>query len=184
MKARRKALKTINLLRGQPETEIAIQSDGMFNNPLYSGIGKTPFQPATQCSYSIVENVTKKKQVIAIENVSILCSKHGYHSSTDESQCNIKSEKCIATIPMERSIGDETQWAASCLLQLKEDQMQVRYITTDPDTSAYKATGDLHQANVTSVAPVHQIDTRHLSQNHRKHIKSRIINWKAQGVPQ
>ena len=121
MKARRKALKTINLLRGQPETEIAIQSDGMFNNPLYSGIGKTPFQPATQCIYSIVENVTKKKQVIAIENVSKLCSKHWYHSSTDESQCNIKSEKCSATIPMEQSIGGERKWATSCLLQLKED---------------------------------------------------------------
>ena len=60
MKARRKTLRTINLLRGQPETEIAVQSDGMFNNPLYSGIGKTPFQPATQCSYSVVENVTNK----------------------------------------------------------------------------------------------------------------------------
>ena len=28
------------LLREQPETNMAIQSDGMFNNPLYSGIGK------------------------------------------------------------------------------------------------------------------------------------------------
>ena len=61
MKARRKTLWTTNLLRGQSETEIAVQSDGMFNNPLYSGIGKTPFQPATQCSYSVVENVTNKK---------------------------------------------------------------------------------------------------------------------------
>ena len=145
----------------------------MFNNPLYSGIGKTPFQPATQCSYSVVENVTRKKQVIAMENVSKLCSKHGYHSSTDEIQCDIKSEKCSATIPMEQSIGDERQWAKSCLLQLKEDQLQVQYITTDPDTSAFKAAEDLHLANMSSVAPVHQIDTRHLSQNHRKHIKSR-----------
>ena len=144
----------------------------MFNNPLYSGIGKTPFQPATQCSYSVVENVTRKKQVIAMENVSKLCSKHGYHSSTDEIQCDIKSEKCSATIPMEQSIGDERQWAKSCLLQLKEDQLQVQYITTDPDTSAFKAAEDLHLANMSSVAPVHQIDTRHLSQNHRKHIKS------------
>ena len=70
IKARRKTLRTINLLRGQPETEIAVQSDGMFNNPLYSGIGKSPFQPATQCNYSVVENVTNKKQVIAMENVT------------------------------------------------------------------------------------------------------------------
>ena len=50
MKARRKSLKTINLLIGQPETDKAIQSDGMFNNPPYSGVRKTPIQPATQCS--------------------------------------------------------------------------------------------------------------------------------------
>ena len=74
---------------------------------------------------------------------------------------------------MEQSIGNERQWAKSCLLQLKEDQLQVQYITTDPDTSAFKATEDLYLANMTSVAPVHQIDTQHLSQYPRKHIKSR-----------
>ena len=95
MKARRKTLKTVNLPRGQPETDIAIQSNGMFNKPLYSVIGKTPFQPATQCSYSVVKMRPKKKQIIAMENVSKLCSKHGYFSSTDERQCDIKPEKKI-----------------------------------------------------------------------------------------
>ena len=145
----------------------------MFNNLLFSGIGNTSFQPAIQCSYSVVENVTKKKQVIAMENVSKLCSKHGYHSRTDQDQCDIKSEKCSVTIPMEQSIGDERQWAKACLLQLREDQLQVKYITTDPDTSAYKAAEDLRRANVTTVDPINQIDTRHLSQNHRKHIKNK-----------
>ena len=102
MKARRKSLKTINLFRGQPETDIAIQSDGMFNNPLYSGIGKTPFQPATQCSYSVVENVTRKQQVIAKENVSKLCSKHCYHALADarcseESAQKVKASHMFAT---------------------------------------------------------------------------------------
>ena len=54
MKAMKKSLKTIILFRGQPETDISVYSDGMFNNPLYSGIGKTPFRPATQCSYPVV----------------------------------------------------------------------------------------------------------------------------------
>ena len=43
MKARRRSLKTINLLRGMPETEVSVQCDGMFNNPLYSEIGKPHF---------------------------------------------------------------------------------------------------------------------------------------------
>ena len=64
MKARRQGLKTINILRGRPAGEISVQSDGIFNNPLYSGIGKTPFQPATQCSYTMVENITPKKMLI------------------------------------------------------------------------------------------------------------------------
>ena len=63
--------------------------------------------------------------------------------------------------------------AKACLLQLREDQLQVKYITTDPDTSAYKAAEDLRLANVTTVDSIHQIDTRHLSQNHRKHIKNK-----------
>ena len=51
------------------------------------------------------------------------------------------------------------------------------HVTThpDPDTSALKAAEYLHLANMTSVAQVHQTDTRHLSQNHRKHIKSRSL---------
>ena len=61
-----------------PDAKKVNETPGMFSNPLYSGIGKTPFQHATQCSYSVVENVTRKKQVIAMENVRKLCSKHGY----------------------------------------------------------------------------------------------------------
>ena len=110
-----------------------------------------------------------------MEKISKLCSKHGYHSSTDERPCDIKSEKCSVTIPMEQNIGNERQWAKSCLQSLKEDQLQVQYITTDPDTSAFKAAEYLHLANMTSFAPVHQTDTLHLSQNHRKHIKSRSL---------
>ena len=117
MKARRKALKTINLLRGQPETEIAFQSDGMANNPLYSGIGKTPFQPATQCSYSIVENVTKKKQVIVMEKVIKLCTKHGYHT-LQQMRVNVTLSKKNAEPPYQWSrvleIKDNGQHPVYC----------------------------------------------------------------------
>lgn len=173
MKARRQGLKTINILRGRPAGEISVQSDEIFNNPLYSGIGKTPFQPATQCSYTMVENITPKKQVIALENVNKLCSKHGFHSVEDEEGCDIKSEQCSSTVPMEQSIGDEKEWAKACLLDLKKDHLEVKYITTDPDTSAYKAAEELNMAKITNSIPEHQIDTRHLAENHRKFIKNK-----------
>ena len=173
MKARRQGLKTINLLRGQPAGEISVQSDGVFNNALYSGIGRTPFQPATQCCYTMVENITPKKQVIAIENINKLCSKHGFHSVEDENGCDIMSEKCSSQIPMEQSIGDEKEWAKACLLDLKEDNLEVKNIITDPDTSAYKAAEELNMAKITKLTPEHQIDTRHLAENHRKFIKNK-----------
>ena len=76
----------------------------------------------------------------------------------------MKYEKCSAKIPMENSIGGNREWAKACLLDLKEDQLQVKYIPTNPDTSAYKAAEQLHLANVTTVEPEHQVDTRHLYQ--------------------
>lgn len=172
MKTRREGLKTINRLRGRPANEIAIQSDGVFNNPLYSGVGKTPFQPATQCSYSVVENITPKKQVIAIQNVNKLCSKHGFHS-VDDDTCSILSGECSSTIPVEKNIGDEKEWAKSCFLDLKHDHLEVKYVTTDPDTGAYKAAEELRSAHITTTIPEHQMDTRHLAQNHRKTIKNK-----------
>ena len=69
-----------------------------------------------------MENITPKKQVIAVENVNKLCSKHGFHSANDE-ECDILSGKCSATVPMEKSIGDEKEWAKSCLLDLKDDDI-------------------------------------------------------------
>ena len=174
MKMRRNALKKINKLRGRPETEINIQADGIYNNSLYSGVGKTPFQPATQCSYVIAENMTHMKQVISLTNVNKLCSKHGFHSS-ESSQCNILSGECTSTTPMEKSIGNEKEWAKQCLLDLKTDNLEPKFITTDPDSSAYKAAIDLYTEKKSETYPEFQIDTRHLGENQRKYIKRRPL---------
>ena len=73
----------------------------------------------------MVENITPKKQVIALENVNKLCSKHGFHSVEDEEGCDIKSEQCSSTVPMEQSIGDEKESAKACLLDLKKDHLDL-----------------------------------------------------------
>ena len=174
MKMRRNGLKKINKLRGRPENEINIQADGIYNNSLYSGVGKTPFQPATQCSYVIAENMTDKKQVISLANVNKLCSKHGFHSS-ESNQCNIVSGECTSTTPMEKSIGNEKKWAKQCLLDLKTDHLEPKYITTDPDSSAYRAAIDLHTDKKNETYPEFQIDTRHVGENQRKYIKRRPL---------
>ena len=60
-------MKGIKQLRNEDDTQIAAESDGTFNNHLYSGVGKTPFQPSTQCTYTVVGNETPLRQILAIE---------------------------------------------------------------------------------------------------------------------
>jgi len=55
MRLRRKQLKTVNKLRGFEEYSIPVEGDGAYTNPIYSGIGNTPFQAATQSTYIIAE---------------------------------------------------------------------------------------------------------------------------------
>lgn len=60
MSRRCRQLVDVNTIRGHESPQsIDVQCDGMYNNPLYSGVGETPFQPATQTVYSVAENVTK-----------------------------------------------------------------------------------------------------------------------------
>ena len=71
----------VNTLRGSDSPHaIPVQSDGMYNiyNPLYSGVGETPFHPSTQTVYSFAENVTNKYQIIKVVTKNKLCSKHSH----------------------------------------------------------------------------------------------------------
>lgn len=177
MKRIREELKEINKYRGLPQNVINVQADGMYNNNLYSGVGKTPFQPATQASYTVAETITSKKQIVAAEQVNKLCSKHGFHTQ-EETECDNKSGPCSATASIETTIGDEYRWAKSCFLDLHHDGLEVKYLTTDADSGAFRAATDLYDNKITSTEPVHQLDTRHLAENHRKQMNScsRLLN--------
>ena len=50
--------------------------------------------------------------------------------------------------------------------------LEVEYLTTDPDSSSYRAAMRLYANSVTSVEPKHLLDTRHVLQNHKKYIKN------------
>ncbi|CAG2251505.1 unnamed protein product [Mytilus edulis] len=78
---KRKLIKEINILRGDNPNIINIQADGMYNNPIYSGMGKTPFQPATQCTYNMLENNTYKHSIVSTRQVSKLCSNKSEHKT-------------------------------------------------------------------------------------------------------
>ena len=54
----RSLIKKNNTLREKDPHIVNVQADCIYNNSIYTDIGKTPFQPATQCVYSVVENDT------------------------------------------------------------------------------------------------------------------------------
>ena len=161
-------LRDLNILRGKNPAAINIQSDGCYNNALYSGVGRTPFQPSTQAIYLFAENEMDRNQIINLQTISKLCSKrrNGFNI-----ECHHVG-KCFANIAMATSIGNEEQWAKQGLLDLSGAGLEAEFITTDPDSSAYRAAMTLYDQGITSIEPSHLLDTRHITQNHRKFIKN------------
>lgn len=173
MRQQRQLLKTVNVLRGNEPSLINVQADCVYNNALYSGVGKTPFRPATQCAYTIAENNTFKHQIISAVAKNKLCSNIREH---EEHKLNAKvgapPGNCSSNLEMEQDIGNEEAWAKESLLSLKHDGLDVKEITTDPDSSAHRAAESLYRAGITKTEPEHSLDTRHVSENHRKFIKN------------
>ena len=174
MKERRKHLIDINKLRGKKNpNSISVQMDGMYNSKLYAGVGCTLFQHATQNIYTVAENETTDHSILSINTKNKLYSTHSSIevepvSSQLHDEC---TDECSANIPLVKSIGDEYSWAKECLLDLKNDGIEVDYVVTDPDSSAYKAAKDLFSDNITKTKPEHFIDTQQLSENFRKALK-------------
>ncbi|CAC5395446.1 unnamed protein product [Mytilus coruscus] len=81
------------------------------------------------------------------------------------------TDECSANIPMVKSIGDENTWAKECIVDLKADNIDVEYLVTDPDSSAYRAAQDLYEEG-TNTHPEPLLDTRHVSGNIRKRSKN------------
>ena len=68
---------------------------------------------------------------------------------------------------MGMNIGNEEEWARQCFQELANTGLEVEYLTTDPDSSSYRAAMQLYEDGVTSTEPKHL-----LSNNHRKFVKN------------
>lgn len=173
MSRRCRQLVDVNTVRGHESPQsIDVQCDGMYNNPLYSGVGETPFQPATQTVYSVAENVTKKHQIIKLVTKNKICSKHSHLRDEESANHCCSPGECGANLPMQHTIGDEFTWAREGMAELLcEDGIEVQAVTTDPDSSAGRAAESLFKDGLYKVEPTHYLDTRHLSESVRKSIK-------------
>ena len=151
----------VNILRGSDSPHaIPVQSDGMNNNPLYSGKGETPFQPAIQTVYSFAKNVTNIHQIIKVITKNKICSKHCHLLDEGTINQHCSSKMCGANLPMQHTIGDEFTWAWEGMAELRfKDGLQVSEITTDPDSCR-----SLYKDGLLQNKPVHFIDKRHLSE--------------------
>ena len=90
-------LQSFKSLCGKDTKAVNVQADGCCNNALYSGVGKTPFQPSTQDIYVVAENETNKKQIIKFQTISKLCLKRKRGSGIE---CK-HSGKCCANIDIQ-----------------------------------------------------------------------------------
>lgn len=110
--------------------------------------------PATQC-------ITYKQKTNY--------SKHGV--PMDCSRECVENPECSANITMDTFIGKEQAWAKECLEVLQENELEDQHVTTDQYSRAHWAAqivaGDLNL----KTEPCSLIDTRHLTENHRKFIK-------------
>ncbi|CAG2254295.1 unnamed protein product [Mytilus edulis] len=166
MKARRKQLIEINTLRGRKDPgSVSLQADGAYNNALYSGIGKSPFQSATQVVYSVAKSETEDNSIIGVVFKNKLCSVHPIKSGE---KC---TSACSSNLTFIKSI-DKYTWAKEALPDFASDGIEAKHLTTDPDSSPYRAADDLYLENTTSSEPEHFLDTRHFSNNHRKNSKN------------
>ena len=178
MKMRREKIKDLNELKGLPrDAAIRVEGDGRYISPLFAGTSKTPFQPASQVVYTICENVTKKKNIISIATENKLCHagalgarKSGRVQSSGVSDQS-HSGTCTASIPAHQSIGDEYRWSTNCVEDLLEDDIKIKYFTTDCDSPASIAAGDCYTRHgIQHDRPEHLKDIQHLGRALRRKI--------------
>ena len=167
MRELRKELLTVNYLRGLPEnTPINLETDGRFNNRAGSTVFRHPMQSATQCTQLVVENSTSKKQVIGVANMSKLCQ------VCSRSQGKPKPHSCSANLALHETIGDERKWTAILVSELLKDGITPHHLTTDGDSKSFAGACDAMKSSSTEQqAPIHQVDTRHVRSNQRRHLK-------------
>ena len=150
----RQYLAEINMLRGIKEgAGMRMESDGRFNNSLYSGAGRTPAQPATQASIIICENQTRKKRIVSTFTANKLCHRCG-------NEPDIECTNCSANIALHDTIGDEAKWTQKAVEKMAYDPngtTSIAYLTTDRDS---KAAVGAQRGQMSRL--VHLIDTQHL----------------------
>ena len=166
LRKQRTHLKDVLESYGLPRTTpIPVEGDGRYNNPLYWSRDKNPFQPATQSTYTVVENLTNEKKIIGTVTKNKLC-----HKRKRGEKCPDHSGKCTATIALDAPIGREDQLTEEICQEFLADPepTTISHITTDGDSAAYRGVQKIMRDQGQEVEALR--DTRHLAQSQKKAI--------------
>ena len=145
------------------ETPIPAEGDGRYNNPLYWSRDRNPFQPATQATYTISENITNEKKIIGCVTRNKLCKR-----KLQEAQCPEHPGQCTANLKQQDPIGKEDMATEEICREFLSDQEPtlISHFTTDGDSAAFKG---VERAMAKSGQVVESLrDTRHLAQSQKK----------------
>ena len=103
-----KNLHEVSKLKGLSEdAPHDLEMDCRYNNPIYSGVGRTPFQAGTQVTQVVCEQTTSKKQIVWLTNKSKLCQTARLleRQTGKEVTCPHHPGHCSANLPTDAVIG-------------------------------------------------------------------------------
>ncbi|XP_078317890.1 uncharacterized protein LOC144620581 [Crassostrea virginica] len=129
----------------------------LYNNSMFSAVGKNPFQAGTQVTYTLCENVTKKKRVISVFCGNKLCKVGELMRSRGESVTCPGHDNCTANIPADENIGNEKRWAGQCLDEIQQDSspLILSQLTTDGDSTATLGASTQQGQNIENLKDLH-----------------------------
>lgn len=164
----RNQINTINGIIGK-QNEIAVEADCRYNNRLFSGGGRTPYQPGTQAVLCISENLTINKKVIGVHTSNKLCWYRNKGFS-----CPDHPGKCTASLQEHNSIGNEQEYSKHCYNNIldSDSPVVIGEVTSDGDSHIFKGVQEaLRQHNLKTDIQKNTC-TRHLGQS----LKRKITN--------
>lgn len=159
-------LKRQNANKGlREDAPINIEVDCRYNNPLSSGAGRTPMQPATQATFLVAENMTKGKKIIACKSLNKLCT-CGYSGEGEEGHAS----HCRANLEMSEPISQEGKLLDDAVETINQQGLVVRHVTMDGDSSANYSAQQIKQGEEECTVKVLRC-TRHLTRAMEREVK-------------
>ena len=163
-----------NVRMGRPKHLISLEADGMYNNPISSGAGKTPFQAASQATFIGVENVTRNKYIVHAGTYNKLCHCCSFKGQHDHANCT-------RNLNPEDTIGNEGQFFKNAVADINAKDCYVSHVTLDGDSNTNKVAKTLEQTDASNnpvEIEVHRC-VRHLSQSIRQQIRNLTLSKNA-----